>query len=100
MAKRLGILVFLAATLAAVLIWQRTRGAAAPDAQVTAATPAADPQHDEDPIHLRPDRRGLIAVSEVDRLLTGHAGKPALARFEAGRWTVFQGPQVLGTLPE
>jgi len=50
---------------------------------------------------LKPDRRFLYAVEEVERLTSGRKTPATLTlRFDAGRWSVRLDKQDVGTLPE
>ena len=97
MRKRLGVLILLAAALAAGAIWLHLRTTRETSASVE-KTP--DPMRDEDPVRLAPDRRAQLAIPEVERLLTGRSGKAATFRFDGGCWHVLVDSRELGTLPE
>ena len=97
MRKRLGVLILLAAALAAGAIWLHLRTTRETSASVE-KTP--DPMRDEDPVRLAPDRRALLAISEIERLLTRRSGKAATLRFDGGCWHVLVDSRELGTLPE
>jgi hypothetical protein len=100
MHKRLAVYVVIAAALAAVLFWQRSAMHLGNPNASAPAQKAADPKADEVPVHLPPDRRALLAVNELQRLLTGNSGASAEARFDGGHWRIFQGASEIGTLPE
>jgi hypothetical protein len=100
MYKRLTIYVVIAAALAAVLFWQRTAFHLGTPESSAPAQKAVDPTAYEEPVHLPPDRRALIAIGELQRLMTGKSGPLAEARFDGGHWRVFQGSSEIGTLPE
>jgi len=65
-----------------------------------AAAPADLPAIVRDRYRLRPDRRLLAAVAEVQRLRTGATVEPAKAEFQNGRWRVLSGTEEVGVLPE
>jgi len=49
---------------------------------------------------LKPDRRFLIAIAEVERLLAGASSVRIRLDFRSGQWEIYSGGQSVGRLPE
>lgn len=65
------------------------------------ATPPADlPAVVRKRYRLRPDRRLLLAVAEIQRLRTGTAPAPVQAEFQDGHWRILLGSEEVGVLSE
>ena len=52
------------------------------------------------PDHLTPDRRGALAVYELERLVSGHSPKQVREQFVGGMWHVYSDSTEIGTWPE
>lgn len=65
-----------------------------------AAAPADLPALVRDRYRLRPDRRLLKALVEVERLQTGAAPAPVKAELQDGRWRILLGSEEVGVLSE
>src|SRR5258708_34920143 len=92
-----------------VQVEEKRRAAAQQNARFEAQTSEAPSPLPLDPyarraaiaeaMRLRPDRRFLLAVAQIDQL-TGAPATAATARFEAGKWRIAAGTEELGELPE
>ncbi|MCI0415490.1 hypothetical protein L0222_22175 [bacterium] len=49
---------------------------------------------------LKPDRRALMALAEIDYLITGKNKKPTEARFVQGRWKILYDDKKVAEIPE
>ncbi len=65
-----------------------------------AAAPADLPGLVRQRYRLRPDRRLLLAVAEIQRLRTGVAPAPVEAELQDGRWRILSGSDEVGVLSE
>lgn len=74
-------------------------GRSGPEALVATA-PADLPALVRDRYRLRPDRRLLQAVAEVQRLRTGEAPGPVKAEFQDGKWRILLDGKEMGVLSE
>lgn len=69
-------------------------------AELMATAPADLPAVVRGRYRLRPDRRLLLAVAEIQRLRTGAAPAPVQASFQDGRWRIVSGSDEVGVLSE
>jgi tetratricopeptide (TPR) repeat protein len=49
---------------------------------------------------LQPDRRFLVALSEMERIATGTSGPPTSASFDSTQWVIRRGTERLGAVSE
>ena len=71
-----------------------------PPDPLLAIAPAELPAAVRERYRLRPDRRLLLAVAEVQRLRKGTAPEPVTAEFQNAKWRILSGDAEVGTLSE
>jgi tetratricopeptide (TPR) repeat protein len=83
-----------------VIGWMRLDPGPRPEPSLLKVKPPDLPQHYRSLYRVKPDRRVLYAIVEIDRLLGGSQPPAVTVRFEDGAWKVRLGSDEAGSLPE